>query len=1073
MSPVANINTYRIELIVGNGSQLDSDNVRYIIRVYTSNVVDEELSYDLYKQENGSRVKVVPTKTSVALNNQFGYDLETVLYTVDGHATGDIYFLSINSEAAKHPDIKVSVYPFSDYMVHILGMGGTDISNQILNQNLSDPSQGYAGEFRKPTGIYDQDSMFYLEYTDKDGNIIDRNFVSFVVAADISYVDGYIYGSDGQNKVDVTCLLVDGYDSDLGDMYIDMSTGKVSGRGIQNIYYMLQEGLSPDDEYYCLLNAHGTDYGDAANSFVVKAVEGIFDSLDETEGLPDIKEQLIPANRNNETLGYKGNYNYQKQGKYFTVFFEDGSVFRFNVRISEYDSRYDPNYKKAFTDAPIIGAADPWFRVTGASQDGKTLEAYIVENGKEINMDTMYGYGYQTIIIYDDAVDLTRLQPTVWVADDESVKLYVDGQPFSNGNVIDCSDMVQFTAVIDGHQKNYQVKFAKKAPSATLYVVGPSIREVFLDEYFEYKHDIFIANLGTEALTGLKVELDATNCKLDDYWIVGGKGNDVLPAFTAITSDTSHGEPSNIAKIRILPDGDGDIEGTLTISADGQEPVVITLTGCAQNPKIRTSVLPHAVQYVPYSYIVTTSNMYDWTDVSFTLTGDLPEGINWYPETGELYGVPTVDVPDDPGYIDYDISIEADFTSETYDFESSTVHLTLRVLDNTNYNVYTSSTNYDLFTDDEYALLTPIGEDIGGYDFVLESNPDGSFNDTEFRSNGLYGNFMRHVYLNGQELIEGVDYTSESGSTKITIFAETFENTDKTNDSGVNTIAAEFRVDGDRGNDLRRTAQNFRLESNTAPTPTPTPTPFSTPTPTPTPTMKPSTPTPTPTATINPSTLTPTPTATSGVVNTDTPTPSPVSPSPVPSDATPNPVNPGRVTPSPTYNPNGNVGGSTGSNGVNNSGSKPATSSVTCATNIVGADGAPIANLSLELHSTPQSAITSSSGYATFDEVDFGSHTLYVKEEDGKTAASKAFTLASGNATSLSGDTINARPGSTIILSMRFDGSNLEILSVHTDTGAPKTGDDSTLVFYFALLLLSLAGIGTIYGICIRKRLDY
>ena len=43
-------------------------------------------------------------------------------------------------------------------------------------------------------------------------------------------------------------------------------------------------------------------------------------------------------------------------------------------------------------------------------------------------------------------------------------------------------------------------------------------REVILDDYFEEKHDILIANIGDVPLSGLKVKLDATNVKLDDYW---------------------------------------------------------------------------------------------------------------------------------------------------------------------------------------------------------------------------------------------------------------------------------------------------------------------------------------------------------------------------------------------------------------------------------------------------------------------------------------------------------------------------------------------------------------------------
>ena len=183
----------------------------------------------------------------------------------------------------------------------------------------------------------------------------------------------------------------------------------------------------------------------------------------------------------------------------------------------------------------------------------------------------MYGYGYQTILINDVNADLSKLQPTIWLANEERIKVYVNGILYNTGDIIDCSNgTVQFTAIIDGNQKNYQVTFVKKSAGSDLCVVGPTTHEVFLDEYFEYNHDILISNLGDTTLTGLRVELNATNCKLDDYWTVGGEGNDTLDPFDATSSDTLYGELANLAKIRLLPDGDGDIEGTLTIYADGQ-----------------------------------------------------------------------------------------------------------------------------------------------------------------------------------------------------------------------------------------------------------------------------------------------------------------------------------------------------------------------------------------------------------------------------------------------------------------------------------------------------------------------
>lgn len=228
--------------------------------------------------------------------------------------------------------------------------------------------------------------------------------------------------------------------------------------------------------------------------------------------------------------------------------------------------------------------------------------------------------------------------------------------------------------------------------------------------------------------------------------------------------------------------------------------IIITLTGQALNPQITTvqeSFASYsAVKYVPYAYVITTSNMHDWIDASFTLTGDLPAGMDFYPETGEIYGV-----PQETG--EFVVQIEATFTSATYEFESSTIELTLTVLENTNENVYLAS-------DTNYEIKQAIGTQTGDYDFVLET-----IEDTVFTSYGEFGEFV-DIWLNGEKLVEGVDYEKEEGSTKITIKSQTIE--DKANDDGSeNTIAMEFRTETESEEDegeLKRTAQNFTVKSS-------------------------------------------------------------------------------------------------------------------------------------------------------------------------------------------------------------------------------------------------------------------
>lgn len=47
----ADIKAYTIELIIGSSNQLDNDNIRYIIKVFITDTVRDEIGYDLYLQE--------------------------------------------------------------------------------------------------------------------------------------------------------------------------------------------------------------------------------------------------------------------------------------------------------------------------------------------------------------------------------------------------------------------------------------------------------------------------------------------------------------------------------------------------------------------------------------------------------------------------------------------------------------------------------------------------------------------------------------------------------------------------------------------------------------------------------------------------------------------------------------------------------------------------------------------------------------------------------------------------------------------------------------------------------------
>ena len=214
-----------------------------------------------------------------------------------------------------------------------------------------------------------------------------------------------------------------------------------------------------------------------------------------------------------------------------------------------------------------------------------------------------------------------------------------------------------------------------------------------------------------------------------------------------------------------------------------------------RNPKIITETRDLnlsdviRVKYVPYSYTVKTNNWDPDNIVTYSIEkGTLARGLQMYPATGEIYGMPL-----EAG--EFPITVKATFSNPRY--LPSYKDLTLTVLDNTDSNVWNAS-------DLGYEVEQYVGTLVSGSCPVLTE-----LTDQLFVSTGAYREFI-DFWLNGEKLVEGKDYTKEEGSTRITIRSQTFK--EKADKNGVNTIAAEFRVGGDTGNALKRTAQNFRIK---------------------------------------------------------------------------------------------------------------------------------------------------------------------------------------------------------------------------------------------------------------------
>ena len=594
-----------MQLIVGSGNQLDPDNIRYIVNVFLPDLRGV-YNIDLYEQTvsegtDGADGETVRSKIPARIvksrmgqiqeDNTYKYIPYYYLSVGPKYSADNDYYMNISLNESLYPGYTIKVYSglydTAEEAIAAAEADGTiDITDKITNQDMTKADAGYKNKWADWSAMKDLTVVYF-----KDGNAIYAD--SFELGVNPRENNIYNRGLSTTDDNGNT-QYVGAYSSSRYDYKDDGS-----GAYVEVITYTLKSEYPTDAEYsFCMYGYNGeTEEQDA--SFVKKAVVGHYDSLEAAEEQSDIKDQLFGES------GYKANFS--GEGVDITVFAED-QYWQFTIIAA--DNEVEPEQQP--DDAPPVGSSDRYFRVTDiCDKDGNELRdsesygslAYVVP----YEHDTYYSNGYQAVLINDKDVDLTALRPKVYLG--ENAKVYHDGvleeTTGSYGQILTSQDFtavpsdlakdprnsVKYTVSAENHidQKNYHLTVVKKTADAQLFVNGPDEREIFLNDYYDNIHDIFIANLGEQQLTGIKAELvDAQNVKLDNYWTVGGDGNDTLAPFTttSTTFDTYHGELANVAKIRLIPDGEGDISGTLKISADGQETREIKLTGRAGNPKL-------------------------------------------------------------------------------------------------------------------------------------------------------------------------------------------------------------------------------------------------------------------------------------------------------------------------------------------------------------------------------------------------------------------------------------------------------------------------------------------------------
>ena len=249
--------------------------------------------------------------------------------------------------------------------------------------------------------------------------------------------------------------------------------------------------------------------------------------------------------------------------------------------------------------------------------------------------------------------------------------------------------------------------------------------------------------------------------------------------------NTSAPLPVVTGAVWTLPDGTEVTELPQGLSNS----VTLIRSGTPTTPQITTTTPDLSmedvvrVKYVPYSYTVETNNTDPDNTVTFSIVeGELAEGLQMYPATGEIYGVPL-----EAG--EFKIKVMATYSNPAY--LPSYAELTLTVLDNTDGNV-------GVATDSGYDITQP----VIGFD---TENMEGSSAQT-LVSQGEYSQF-RDVYIDGRKLTAEQDYTSQAGSTRITILNQTLAS----GGEGTHTLGIEFRTEDGT---LKRAAQNYVIGKN-------------------------------------------------------------------------------------------------------------------------------------------------------------------------------------------------------------------------------------------------------------------
>ena len=761
------------EMIVGSGDQLDADAVRYRLPIDITASRNWLVPTVYMQNEQGVRTSLSTVENDTYYRDYEKDDREMRIYAATsevGTVNSAYVSLGVNpNEFAGNHHLRAFE---GSHASAAEAMAAAEITDRIFCGDMTQANAGYL--LQRYT-----DSWITVVSYDDSGNV--TGCLPFYLYLNTR---GYSLSWYGLAMKNANGNLTTGLVQDTNSHYAD---------GCSYRTYTLYKGYAANGTYYQRF-AFSKDGVDSPES-VAGAYLGLYNSLAEAAaaGAVDIKADLFGRE------GYATDYS---NGIYVTIIVgADGSP---EQMIWKYCIQTEEGTVSSGTGS-VLGSGSQVNFYQFKTEDGTYVPCYQVSSN-----DDSYGeYNFLTVLVGKDVTDaqLSHLAPEFSVSN--GAKLYAAGsstEEISGESFHDFTSTVQYTVSAENGEnaKNYWVQVVRAADGAgQLYVnsladadaetqvkdgVIYSTREVMLDGYHYNVHDILFANMGTEAVKKLSVELVSDTVQLNDYWTL--KGEEDLLGFVDTTgyqpgaggsqgSYSSYGELWNLAKVRLTAKqgvaAGTDVSGTLTVKSEGTTLMVLTLTGTVGNPSITTTEIPEAVRYVPYGTMIQNSNKYSWNQVSYELyDGSLPAGMIVKPN-GELYGVPT-----EAGTFTFTVEM----TNSYGPFGSSTKTYTMTVKENTDANVDAATdSGYDLTQRVQYAYDTSAGDQL-------------------MVSQGVYGEFV-DLYLDGVKLTDGVDYTSESGSTRITIYSQTLTNNLA---EGTHTLGIEFR---DQADTLKRAAQNY------------------------------------------------------------------------------------------------------------------------------------------------------------------------------------------------------------------------------------------------------------------------